>query len=290
MSGTANSKPKRGYHPHHLYKLPMTADAVTSEDLSGEEAETTQPPADQAEPVNALTAYTRGYVVNKCALLYDRLQKNPVCKILFFVRSVHMIMALAIILVAVTMLPGDLQKSAKIGEKVKSRRLVRIAHLAAFCTHFGAHIWMTFVSGVCLYYKLSRHAFGDVQKILFPKYYSISSLLNAFKLIQFSKMCVNEWDIHTYLQLCALSICLLVELSIRLYVVPPMLQLISVKMAIEKSAGIGKEVGRQDLGPLINCPHYMAVHKTFRKVHMIMAVCNIITMMCNIFHLVYITA
>jgi hypothetical protein len=78
------------------------------------------------------------------------------------------------------------------------------------------------------------------------------------------------------------------ELGIRLYVVPPMLRLISAKTAIEKSAGIGNEVGRQDLGPLVNCPHYMTIHRTFRKVHMIMAVCNIITMLCNVFHLVYI--
>ncbi|CAH1732783.1 unnamed protein product [Aphis gossypii] len=200
-------------------------------------------------------------------------------------------MALAVILVAVTMLTaGDINKSSRIGERVKPRKLVNIIHLAAFCTHFGAHIWMTFISGVCLYYKLSRHAFADVQKVLFPKYYTTSSWLNAFILIQFGKICVsdNVWDIHTYLQLCALSLCFLVELSIRLYVVPPMLRLITVKMAIEKSAGIGHEVGRQDLGPLLNCPHYMALHRTFRKVHMAMAICNIITMMCNVFHLVYI--
>ncbi|XP_026820270.1 transmembrane protein 205-like [Rhopalosiphum maidis] len=281
MSGTAKSK--RGYgHPHHLFKLPTMTDAVTHKDLTDDKLETTQPPAAQEELGNALTRY----IVNKC----EKLRENPVYKILFFAQSAHMIMALAVVLVTVLVFPSESKMSSRQAERIKLSKLVNIVHLAAFSTHFGIHIWMTFISGVCLYYKLSRHAFGDVQKILFPKYYSTSSLLNAITLIQFSKICVanNVWDIHTFLQLYVMSLCFLMELGIRLYVVPPMLRLISAKTAIEKSAGIGNEVGRQDLGPLVNCPHYMAIHRTFRKVHMVMAVCNIITMMCNVFHLVYI--
>lgn len=53
-----------------------------------------------------------------------------------------------------------------------------------------------------MYFNLARHAFGDVQKILFPKYFSLNSLLSAITLIQFGKMHVaaNAWDVHTYLQ------------------------------------------------------------------------------------------
>lgn len=56
--------------------------------------------------------------------------------------------------------------------------------------------------GLSLYFNLARHAFGDVQKILFPKYFSLNSLLSAITLIQFGKMHVaaNAWDAHTYLQ------------------------------------------------------------------------------------------
>lgn len=59
-----------------------------------------------------------------------------------------------------------------------------------------------FFPGLSLYFNLARHAFGDVQKILFPKYFSLNSLLSAITLIQFGKMHVaaEMWDVHTYLQ------------------------------------------------------------------------------------------
>lgn len=66
-----------------------------------------------------------------------------------------------------------------------------------------------FFLGLSLYFNLARHAFGDVQKILFPKYFSLNSLLSAITLIQFGKMHVaaNVWDVHTYLQVRAVYIC-----------------------------------------------------------------------------------
>uniref|UniRef100_A0A2S2NVJ1 Transmembrane protein n=1 Tax=Schizaphis graminum TaxID=13262 RepID=A0A2S2NVJ1_SCHGA len=193
MSGTAKSK--RGYgHPHHLIKLPTMTGAVTHKDLADEKLETTQPPAVQEGSGNAFTKF----IVNKC----EKLRENPVYKILYFVQSAHIIMALAVVLVTVIVFPSDSKMSSRQSERIQLSGLVNIVHLAAFSTHFGIHIWMTFISGVCLYYKLSRHAFGDVQKILFPKYYSTSSLLSAITLIQFGKICVanNVWDIHTFLQ------------------------------------------------------------------------------------------
>uniref|UniRef100_A0A2S2P0R8 Transmembrane protein n=2 Tax=Aphidini TaxID=33387 RepID=A0A2S2P0R8_SCHGA len=202
-------------------------------------------------------------------------------------------MALAVTLVAASMLPGDMKKTSNVnGENVKPRTFVNFVYLAAFCTHVGAQFWMTFISGLSLYFNLARHAFGDVQKILFPKYFSLNSLLSAITLIQFGKMHVaaNMWDVHTYLQLFVLSLCFLLELMIRLYVVPPLLRLITVKTAIEKSAGVGNEVGRYDLGPLVDCPHYMAIHRAFRQVHLFVAIGNVVTMMCTAFHLAYIAA
>jgi hypothetical protein len=213
-------------------------------------------------------------------------------KVLFFTQPAHVIMALAITLVAASLMPSNRKTSNTNGEIIKPRSFVNFVYLAAFCTHVGAQFWMTFISGLSLYFNLARHAFGDVQKILFPKYFSLNSLLSAITLIQFGKMHVatNVWDVHTYLQLFVLSLCFLLELMIRLYVVPPLLKLITVKTAIEKSAGVGNEVGHYDLGRLVDCPHYMAIHRSFRQVHLCVAIGNVITMMCTAFHLVYITA
>lgn len=85
----------------------------------------------------------------------------------------------------------------------------------------------------------------------------------------------------------ALTLCFLVEFCIRIYFVPSVLELISKKTVIEKAAGIGQEVGHYDLGPLLQCPHYMAVHRSFRKVHMFTAIGNIIAIMCSAFHLYF---
>lgn len=90
-----------------------------------------------------------------------------------------------------------------------------------------------------------------------------------------------------FLQLTALTLCFLVEFCIRIYFVPSVLELISKKTVIEKAAGIGQEVGHYDLGPLLQCPHYMTVHHLFRKVHMYTAIGNIIAIMCSAFHLYY---
>ncbi|XP_022176213.1 transmembrane protein 205-like [Myzus persicae] len=161
--------------------------------------------------------------------------------------------------------------------------------------HLGSQFWMTIVSGLSLYFNLSRHAFGDVQIILFPKYFSINSVLSAITLIQFGKINVtrNLWDLQVYTiykQLIALCVCFLLELSIWLYVVPPVLRLIAAKTAIEKAVGLGKEVGRCDLGRLVDCPHYMTMHRIFRKVHMFMAIGNVVTIVCSVFHLAHIAS
>ncbi|VVC31482.1 Domain of unknown function DUF4149 [Cinara cedri] len=300
MCGTANHNSEYGHGPQ--LRVPA-ADAAAYGFLAGEAKQATTPPppapVEDDEPVqlkkssdtlSALTAVTKR-TVEKCASLFGEVQKSPAYKVLFFTQPAHVIMALAVTLVAASMIPGKKTTTVN-GEVVKPRTFVNFVYLAAFCTHVGAQFWMTFISGLSLYFNLARHAFGDVQKILFPKYFSLNSLLSAITLIQFGKMHVaaNVWDLHTYLQLFVLSLCFLLELMIRLYVVPPLLRLITVKTAIEKSAGVGTEVGHYELGRLVDCPHYMAIHRSFRQVHLCVAIGNVITMMCTAFHLAYIAA
>lgn len=60
-----------------------------------------------------------------------------------------------------------------------------LLYLGAFSTHFGAQIWMTFVSGLALYFSMPRHTFGHIQKILFPKYFLLNSVLSLVTLYVF---------------------------------------------------------------------------------------------------------
>lgn len=78
------------------------------------------------------------------------------------------------------------------------------------------YIYIFSYLGLSLYFNLARHAFGDVQKILFPKYFSLNSLLSAITLIQFGKMHVaaKAWDVHTYLQVCTQGLYLYLRVHI----------------------------------------------------------------------------
>lgn len=86
-----------------------------------------------------------------------------------------------------------------------------------------------------------------------------------------------------------MTLCFLIELIIRLYLTPPLLSLMTRKNRIEAQAGVGMEVGKLLPGNLMNCPHYMTLHKAFRRVHMTIAIGNIITMSCTMFHLYYLS-
>ncbi|XP_075154323.1 uncharacterized protein LOC142227961 isoform X2 [Haematobia irritans] len=168
--------------------------------------------------------------------------------------------------------------------------LAMIAYLGAFAMHFGSQIWMTFVSGLSLYFSLPRHMFGRCQKILFPKYFAINSVLSVTMLIIFVKYFFNSWTIPQCVQLGALSVTGTIEMVVRLYLVPPLLYLMNEKYKIEDTIGSGSEVGSLVQGDLIQCPHYQRIHKAFRRVHMTVAMGNLITMVASCLQLYYIAS
>lgn len=163
-----------------------------------------------------------------------------------------------------------------------------LLYLGSFSAHFGAQIWMTFISGLALYFSMPRHTFGSVQQVLFPKYFLLNALFSLITLAIFLRVKNDELkSLEIGIQAFAMSICFLTELVIFLYLTPPLLALIAVKTEIEKEAGVGLEVGKLVPGKLLKCPHYVKIHKTFRKVHMSVAIGNILTMACTTLHLHY---
>lgn len=67
----------------------------------------------------------------------------------------------------------------------KSSPLLNLLYLGSVSAHFGAQLWMSFVSGLSLYFCLPRHTFGKVQRILFPKYFLINAVLSLISLSVF---------------------------------------------------------------------------------------------------------
>ncbi|EFN81882.1 Transmembrane protein 205 [Harpegnathos saltator] len=170
-------------------------------------------------------------------------------------------------------------------------RTTSFIYLASFVMHFGAQIWMTFVSGLSLYFALPRHTFGEVQRVLFPRYFTINACLSLTTLLIFVKHHPpHTWDTEIAIQVGGMSGAFFLELLIRLYLTPPLLRLIVLKNNLERTAGVGNEIGRHNTGPLKHCPHYLNIHHTFRRVHVYIAVGNMLTMACTVLHLHYIAS
>lgn len=220
--------------------------------------------------------------------VYDRIgkwQHTKSYKILFqTTQPAHILMLIAVTTTAVLLNPLKNKSEAH----TKPSLFISMVYLSAFMMHFGAQMWMTFVSGLSLYFSVPRHTFGEVQQVLFPRYFGLNSFLSLITLVIFVKLHpTSTWDSHLALQVGAMAVCFLLELLIRLYLAPPLLQLIAAKIAMEKAAGVGLEVGRHDPGPLAKCPHYIKIHKAFRKVHMLIAIGNMMSMACTLVHLLY---
>lgn len=177
--------------------------------------------------------------------------------------------------------------------------LTLLAYFGSFAMHFGAQMWMTFVSGLALYFNLPRHTFGRVQEILFPKYFSMGAGLSAVTLITFIKLqqtahpeltCASfhSWDPLLLLQLVSLGLCAILELIVWLYLAPPMLRLMHQKYHFEASETVGQEVGHfsgAENVQLQRSLHYKSVHKRFRQIHMTTAMANMVALACTFVHL-----
>ncbi|XP_017785964.1 PREDICTED: transmembrane protein 205 [Nicrophorus vespilloides] len=206
-------------------------------------------------------------------------QKSAAYKILFkTTQPAHLITAVAVAAIGLMLYPNSYENA----EAPSS--IFNLIYLGSFSIYFGTQIWMTFVSGLSLYFSLPRHHFGNVQRVLFPKYFLLNSLLCMLTLWIFVKRHQTEM-----LQILVLTTSFLINLLIRLYLAPPLLKLILMKNRIEHAAGIGMEIGVHDAGPLKNCPHYIKIHRSFRTVHMTIAIGNIITMACSVSHLNYLS-
>lgn len=182
--------------------------------------------------------------------------------------------------------------------------LVALVYFGSFAMHFGAQMWMTFVSGLALYFNLPRHTFGRVQEILFPKYFSMGSVLSVATLLSFIKLQqtahpeltsagFGNWDRQLLLQLVSLVLCATLELVVCLYLAPPMIRLMHQKYHFEASETVGQEIGHfsgTENAQLRRSLHYKSVHKRFRQIHMVTAMANMVALLCTFVHLHYLAS
>lgn len=191
----------------------------------------------------------------------------------------HLIVLVTVIYLGFVFFPKEYRKS-------EPGTLSNLVYIGSFATHFGSQMWMTFVSGIVLFFTIPRHNFGQVQRILFPKYFLLNAALGLATLTTFVHHHPSySWTFQQKTQAWALAICFVIELATRLYIVPPLLETLSVRMLIEQEAGVGGEIGRHEPGLLKDCPNYMKIHRKFRKWHLACGVANVAAVGCNGIHL-----
>lgn len=194
----------------------------------------------------------------------------------------HLVTIVAVVYLAFRLFPDSRRHATE------ASTLTRLLYIAAVSTIFGSQVWMTFVSGIALFLSVPRHVFAQVQQVLFPLYFLTNAVLMLVAVITYTRHHPTHlWDNHQMMQGAILVTCFLVNLGIRLYLAPVLTKLITVKMAIEREAGIGQEVGSSNPGVLANCPHYMRLYRAFRRTHMTIAIGNIISMAATSLHLYY---
>ncbi|CAG9855215.1 unnamed protein product [Phyllotreta striolata] len=216
-------------------------------------------------------------------LQYQFYESNGYKILVHTTQPAHFITAMSVIFIAYLTVPGNKQYQAS--------PLWSLLYLGSFSAHFGTQIWMTFVSGLALFFSLSRHTFGSVQEVLFPKYFLLNASLSFVTLFVFMKMNNSALmeSTENIVQAISIGVCFMLELTVRLYFTPPLLYLIGVKQKIEKEAGVGLEVGKYNLGSLKDCPYYLQIHKSFRRIHMTVAIMNLLSMACTSLHLYYLS-
>lgn len=221
-----------------------------------------------------------------------KVQKSSTYRILSKTTQPAHVIAVSIVSFVLLAVWPNLLENEEAAMNANKRRsgLALITYLGAFATHFGAQIWMTFVSGLALYFALPRHTFGLCQQILFPKYFAMNSMLSILTLILFIKVIAGRWEFSSYVQVIALSTCAVIEVTVRLYLAPPLLRLMREKHKFEVTVGSGQEVGTLEPGDLVKCPHYQGIHKAFRRIHMTVAMGNMTVLVCTFLHLHYLAS
>ncbi|XP_058809698.1 transmembrane protein 205-like [Phymastichus coffea] len=212
-------------------------------------------------------------------------QESKVYKVLFCTtQPAHVITIAAALCVTSALLPNSASSAASPAGQRSG--LASFVYLASFVMHIGSQVWMTFVSGLSLYFALPRHTFGEVQRVLFPRYFTLNACLSLTTLLIYVKHHPTaSWDAEIATQVAGMGGAFFLELLIRLYLTPPLLRLIDQKTSIERAAGVGAEVGTHEPGPLKHCPHYLSIHQTFRRIHVAIAMGNMLTMACTVLHL-----
>ncbi|KAG9145771.1 hypothetical protein Leryth_011202 [Lithospermum erythrorhizon] len=154
---------------------------------------------------------------------------------------------------------------------------IKLAHLLAFSTAWGAALWVTFIGGIIMFKNLPRHMFGNLQSKMFPAYFSMVGVCCAVCVGAFGYL--HPWKTSSTsvkYQLGFLIAAFFFNLSNLVIFTPMTIQMMKQRHKIEREANIGEEVGwtkNQEVAK-VN-PKLKAMNKKFGMIHGLSSLANI---------------
>ncbi|CAN0888849.1 Transmembrane protein 205 [Linum grandiflorum] len=156
---------------------------------------------------------------------------------------------------------------------------LKLAHLLAFSTAFGAALWVTFIGGIIMFKNLPRHQFGNLQSKMFPAYFSMVGVCCAISVAAFgylnpwqSASTAERYQLGFLLSSFAFNLC-------NLFVFTPMtVQMMKQRHKIERELNIGEEVGwSKNLKVAKSDPKLASMNKKFGMIHGLSSLANIMS-------------
>ncbi|XP_048590036.1 transmembrane protein 205 [Nematostella vectensis] len=180
--------------------------------------------------------------------------------------------------------------SSRISEEIRTGALLSIltkfAHVFSFGTWIGIQFWATFIAGATMYFNMPRHAFGELQSILFPKYFMSGVCCSAVALATFCVMHpAQQWVTNEKLQVAGLSVSLLSCMLNYMYLEPNTTVLMHLRYAFERERGYGNEIGPIPDEKLKHDEQYLKITHKFACIHGFSSMMNILSYAGCLVHL-----
>ncbi|XP_066299926.1 transmembrane protein 205-like [Branchiostoma lanceolatum] len=237
-----------------------------------------------------------------------------------FAQPFHAMVLLAAISASFLLLPGQSTGD----ERGSSGTLLKFLHLFSVCTHFGTQTWVTFVAGLTMFHNLPRHTFGHIQGHLFPKYFTMGSVLSLVAMVTYMyehrhgdmtthqkiEVCINliiiiiiimvYWSeitramaasaelLQVFQLLTVVLVAVFVSALLNAALIGPIsLEIMTQQYMIEKEHGHGDEIGTHPVGKIQQDAKYQKVRKRFMKYHAISSLVNMVAVVGNGIHVYY---
>ncbi|XP_009681576.1 transmembrane protein 205 [Struthio camelus] len=173
--------------------------------------------------------------------------------------------------------------------------VAKLLHLIFLSTSWGMQIWVTFVSGLVMGSRLTRHTYGFIQSELFPYYLHICSACAFFNLLIFAMYHPSELlSKEETTQITVFFVCVAVAALNAQWFGQMTSDILADKHQIERTYGLGQEIGfftSKSYRKLRESdPAYRKMCRQLILYHALSSLCNLCCIACNGWSLYYLAA